>query len=160
MAETLYPAFDAPIIIAEDAFDQQPLDVVAPVFNMETVQLDINGVGQAVIGDEKDAYRFWVMKCLLTERYQYPAYSSDFGVELANIVRSYHDRGIAESEIKRTITEALMIDARTKAVDSFAFEWKGDNVWITFQVESVYGTEFYEMTKGGEAIGTVNIRPA
>jgi hypothetical protein len=155
---SLYPSFEPPSMFEEGK--KQIDDVVAPKFNQDDERLDINGVGQAVIGDEKDAYRFWVMKCLLTERYRYPAYSSDFGVEIEAIVKANYPRSVAESEIQRTITEALMVDDRTISVNSFVFEWEGDSLWTTFIVESIFDSDKYELMKGGETIGKVNIRPA
>lgn len=144
----------------EESTDVSNLNVVAPKFNQETESVEVNGVGQAVIGDEKDAYRFWATKCLLTERYKYLAYSSDLGVEIESIIRSGYPREVAESEIKRTITEALLVDPRTVSVDSFTFDWQGDAVTMSFRVESVYGTDIYELTKGGENVGNVRVRAA
>ncbi len=155
----LYPSFEPPSMFEEEEGTQAE-DVVAPKFNEEKERIEVNGVGQAVIGDEKDAYRFWAIKCCLTERYQYAAYSDDFGVEFGTIIRANYPRSIAESEIERTIAEALSVDPRTVAVDNFSFEWKGDSVWMTYRVESIYNTEIYEMQRGGEGVARIRVRAA
>lgn len=155
-----FAGFDTSEIEIEDDTNVEQIDVVAPKFDVESVKTKINAVGRAEIGDEKEAYRFWVMKCLLTERYKYPAYSTDFGVEIEDIIQSDYPRDIAESEIQRTIVEALTVDERTISVDNFTFQWKGDSVWIAFEVESIYDTEIYELMRGGEEVGRVAIRAA
>ena len=154
----LYPTFESPFMFEEE--QRTVKDVVAPKFDQEEEKLKVNGVGKAVIGDEKDAYRFWVMKCLLTERYRYSAYSSDFGVEIERIVRANYPRTVAESEIQRTITEALSVDERTVSVGEFSFKWEGDSLWVTLIVESIFDAEIYELKKSGEEVGNVKVRTA
>lgn len=152
----LYPSFDPPAIVQET--DDTIIDTISPKYDEKNQRVVINGIGQAVIGNEKDAYRFWVMKCLLTERYKYPAYSSDFGVEIEKIMSSDYPRSVKESEIERTIVEALSVDPRTVSVYVTSFEWNGDEVFITIEVQSVFDTEIYELNKGGETVGSIRIR--
>lgn len=154
MTEQFYPSFDSPDLMAGEQVETLE-EVRAAKFNLEEGQLVVTGIGKVVTGDPVDAYRFWAIKCCLTERYQYEAYSPDFGVEFQRIVEANYPRPIAESEIKRTITEALMIDGRTVSTSAFRFEWSGDSCWIYFQLESVYGIDHVEIVRGGELSGRV-----
>lgn len=155
-----FVGFDTTEIEIEDDADFRQFNVVAPKFDMEKLKIKLSPVGRVEIGDEKEAYRFWVMKCLLTERYKYLGYSTDFGVEIEEIIQSDYPRDIAESEIQRTITEALLVDERTLSVDNFVFVWNGDEVKVTFEIESIYNTEVYELMKGGEDVGELAVRTA
>lgn len=154
MNEALYPSFDAPDLMVDEVVETLQ-DVYSYKFDYENERLVVTGSGKAIKGNSLDAYRFWAVKCCLTERYQYMAYSSDFGVEFHTIMAADYPRDIAQSEIKRTIVEALMVDERTVSVTSFTFEWEGDSCWITFQLESVYGVDKVEIQRGGELSGRV-----
>lgn len=156
MIDNLYPTFDATsITVEEDIIEESLADIVAPQFNTEKGVFTRNTIGQVLIGDAEGAYRFWVIKCLLTERYKYLAYDSDFGVEIEEILRSDYPREVAESEIERTIKEALIGDTRTVSVGRFMFEWKGDSLALNFLVESVYGEASYQYQRGGDGVARV-----
>ena len=155
-AEPLYPAFDAPDLMVDELVERLQ-DVYAYKFDYENERLVVTGAGKTVEGNSIDAYRFWAVKCCLTERFQYSSYSDDFGVEFQSIVAAGYPRGIAESEIKRTITEALMVDDRTVSVSRFTFVWQGDSCWITFHLESVYGVDNVEIQRGGELSGRIQV---
>lgn len=151
MNDNTFPGFDtSDIDIDEDSIEEELHELCAPVFDYKAAQTVINPIGQAVIGDAVDAYQFWVAKCLQTERFKYRAYSSDFGVEIEEIIQADYPRDIAESEIQRTITEALQVDDRTVNVDEFEFEWSGDSLSIIFVVTSIYDEQVYEYRRGGE----------
>ncbi|HBZ09110.1 MAG TPA: DUF2634 domain-containing protein [Bacillus bacterium] len=155
-----FAGFDTTGIDIEDDVEDLEIDTVAPKYDPEQACLAVNAIGKVEIGTERDAYHFWVTKCLLTERYKYLGYSTDFGVEIEDIMRSDYPRDIAESEMQRTITEALSIDSRTLSVDNFEFDWSGDGVVITFEIESIFDTEIYQLAKGGEDVGGVAISAA
>ncbi|MHC8516981.1 DUF2634 domain-containing protein [Sporosarcina sp. ITBMC105] len=150
----LYPSFDAPDLMADEEVETLQ-EVYAYKFDYANQQLVVTGTGKAVKGNPIDAYRFWAIKCCLTERYKYPAYTDDFGVEFERIATSDYPRPIAESEIRRTIVESLMVDERTVSVDAFTFDWQGDSCWISFKLESVYSTDYVEIQRGGELSGRI-----
>lgn len=143
-----YSAFDAPIVMfGEEVKTLQ--DVRSYKYNHDDSKLVVTGTGKTLPDAAIDAYRFWAVKCCLTERYERACYSSDFGIEFDAIVRANYPRGIAESELKRTIKEALMTDERTVNVTSFKFEWEGDSCWVYFLLESIYGVDKVEIQRGG-----------
>lgn len=154
MTEPLYPSFDAPNLMVDEQVENL-VDVHSYKFDHEKEQLVVTRTGKAIKGSSLDAYRFWAVKCLLTERYQYSSYSPDFGIEFQRIMEADYPRSIAESEMKRTIVEALMVDDRTVSATNFSFEWEGDSCWISFILESVYSVDVVEIQRGGELSGRI-----
>src|SRR5699024_7864581 len=78
--------------------DEEEIDEGVTVrFDYDDLHIKIDSVGRASLSNEVDALRFWIIKCLLTERYKYFAYDTDFGTEFEEIIRSNPDRDIAES---------------------------------------------------------------
>lgn len=74
---------------------------------------------------------------LSTERYEFIIYSWDYGVEL----RTLFGKPIpyVKSELKRRITEALLMDDRINDVNDFKFEKQRGKLHVTFVVDSIYG---------------------
>lgn len=88
--------------------------------------------------DSLEAIKQAVFKILNTERYVYPIYSRNYGVEFAHILGmpvSY-----AVPEIERVIREALLQDDRITAVENFTFTYpKRGVVAAEFTVISTQG---------------------
>ena len=85
------------------------------------------------------AYKTWAQKTLLTPRYKHLAYGRAYGQEFEDLVRRNLTRAANESEIKRMITEALMVDPRTREITDFAFSWADDEVVCEFAVTTTRG---------------------
>lgn len=88
--------------------------------------------------DGLEAVKQAVYKILQTERYEYMAYSFDYGVELRNLMGQ--NPAYAQSELRRRIAEALLQDSRVQAVRDFQFEHAGDTMTVRFTVETFAGT--------------------
>ena len=97
--------------------------------------------GERITGtmtDDIEAVKQAIYKILNTERYQYPIYSWNYGVELADLF----GKPIAYvlPEIPRRIKEALVADDRI--IDATAFELSHDkrgNVLAKFKVITIFG---------------------
>ena len=101
-------------------------------FDLERYQLP------SILVDGKAALAQAIYKILMTERYQYPIYSWNYGFELQDLYGKPFDYVIPE--LKRRIREALMQDDRITEVDSFRFEKQERNsLLVTFLVHSIYG---------------------
>lgn len=87
--------------------------------------------------DGIEAVRQAVSKILLTERFQYLIYNSDYGVELNSLIGQ--PQGYVQADIKRRITEALMQDDRIRNVTDFNIQFDGDIANVAFTVVSIYG---------------------
>lgn len=88
--------------------------------------------------DGIEAIRQTVYFILHTERYVYPIYSWDYGVELSDLFG--RPMSYVRAELPRRIREALVMDDRIDDVTDFTFEDKGKNILQTyFTVVSTVG---------------------
>lgn len=79
-----------------------------------------------------------IYKILNTERYEYPIYSWNYGVELSDLVGEPTSYVCAEAE--RRITEALTQDDRINDVSDFEFDTSNKHeVVCTFVVHTIFG---------------------
>ncbi len=108
-----------------------------------THKLDIDRGRVSGMTDEQDALYQAVYLILNVERYVYPIYSRNYGVELADLVGQPKD--YAMSEAKRRITEALVQDDRITSVDGWSFDTGRKSVLAQFTVHTIYGD--LEVTK-------------
>lgn len=96
--------------------------------------------------DDEDAIRQAIYKILNTERYEYPMYSWDYGIELDDL----YGRPIfyVVPELERRITEALTADDRIDNVINFNFDTsKKGIVHVTFTAVTSTGDEIDEETE-------------
>jgi len=87
--------------------------------------------------DKKEAMRQAIYLMLSTERYEYPVYSWDYGVELSELYGK--PLGYVLPELKRRITEALRQDDRITGVEDFSFETQRGKVSVRFTAQTVFG---------------------
>lgn len=87
--------------------------------------------------DDLEALKQAIDKVLLTEQFEYPIYSFNYGVSFREIIGE--ERPYARAEMKRMIQEALMQDDRIRNVDGFQFLFAGDICRCSFNVSSIYG---------------------
>lgn len=87
--------------------------------------------------DDLQAIQQAIYLILNTERYKYPVYSWDYGVELVDLIGKPIPYVI--SEIPRRITEALTQDSRILNVRDFEFEKYKSTLNVTFVVETTLG---------------------
>lgn len=100
-------------------------------------QMELDGKGVSGKCDGIDAVRQAVFCILNTERYQYPIYSWNYGIELKDLYGKPRD--YVMSELARRITEALVQDDRVEAVDGFEFETSGKDITVSFTIHTIYG---------------------
>lgn len=78
-----------------------------------------------------------VFKILNTERYQYPIYSWDYGIETTDLYG--RESAYVMSELKRRISEALLWDSRIEAVEDFEFSSEKGKIACRFTVNTAFG---------------------
>ncbi|MDR0198006.1 MAG: DUF2634 domain-containing protein [Oscillospiraceae bacterium] len=115
-----------------DAFEKNAPDYADRTYALITDRGEING-----FADKKEAVLQAVYKILNTERYRYPVYSGDYGVELSDLYGL--DADYVGVEAQRRITEALTADGRITGVSDFDFAARGDKIRFSFTVNTVYG---------------------
>lgn len=87
--------------------------------------------------DGLDAVRQAVELIMSTERYVYPVYSWNYGVELESLIGK--DAAYITAEIKRRIREALEQDDRVKEISGFKLVKSDDELRVEFEVVTDYG---------------------
>lgn len=129
MADISYlPQTGDDLDLIEFAMAQQP---------SHTYKLDISRGRVKGTTEDADALLQAVYLILSVERYQYPIYSYNYGVELVDLIGQPKD--FVMSEVKRRITEALTQDDRINSVDGWEFEGTKKALIVTFTVHSIYG---------------------
>ncbi len=104
--------------------------------------------GQTYLVDGNEALRIWIFKALSCERFRYTAYDAAFGSEIDTLP------GLAlnQAEIKRFITEALMVNPYIVKLDNFKFERSLSGLKVDFEVKTIYGVEPFKWQYGGVAV--------
>lgn len=95
--------------------------------------------GKYYLVEKNEAIEIWIYKAIKTARYRYQAYPREYGQELDEIVGMSSSREIRESEAERLIQEALLVNPYITGVDDFEFEHHGSDLYIKFQVDTIYG---------------------
>lgn len=100
--------------------------------------------GSTYLVEKDEALKIWIYHALKVSRYIYTAHSKDYGNELDSLVGYVMDRETMESEIKRYITEALMVLPYIQELGNFSFSYDGRRTVVGFEVTSIYGRFTYE----------------
>ena len=88
--------------------------------------------------EELEAVKQAVYKILNTERYQFPIYSHDFGVEIMDLYGK--PLPFVCAELERRIGEAVVQDDRVLSVENFSFNRGEKNkLMVTFMVKCIFG---------------------
>lgn len=114
-------------------------DIELAEARMPSLTFKVNDETQRVKGftDLADALSQAIFHILNIERYQYVIYPQSYGSEIADLIGRPKD--YAASELKRTISEALLQDDRIEAVDNWNFEFGRNTVTASFTVTSIFG---------------------
>ena len=128
----LFPQVETAAEAVETAHDSQVRFGKSWCFDFEKGDFVHTPTGKMATADDIQAYTEWCYKALLTPRYRYLIYSRSYGQEFEELIRRNLTRDGNESEIKRIITEALMVDPRTAEVTNFKFTWSNNEVYVTF----------------------------
>ena len=136
----LYPVFEMPELMEQQQAQPEPEYPESYLFDFEKWDFARDAAGRIAIADGHTAWVQWCIKAVLTERFACLAYSWNYGVEVERAIKQT-TRAMIEAEIERTITEALLVDPRTESVKDFSFEWKGDELYVSFTIVPVIGDE-------------------
>ena len=134
----LYPVFEMPELMEQQQAQPEPEYPESYLFDFEKGDFVRDAAGRIAVADGHRAWAQWCVKTVLTERFAYLAYSGNYGVEIDEALKQ-PTRAAVETEVERTITEALLADPRTYAVRDFSFEWRGNELYVSFTVIPVVG---------------------
>ena len=108
-------------------------------FERDCFLYDMNG--RHILLSGNPALEVWIYKALKTERFEYLAYSWQYGIELKPFIGKV--MGVQErySELRRVITECLMVNPYIKSIDSFSItaENRAELVRLHITLTTVYG---------------------
>lgn len=85
-----------------------------------------------------DALKVWVYKTLKTRRYKHITYSNSYGVSLNNLIGRMYDTNL-ERDIKKEITEALLINEYIDRVNILNLSLDGTNLSIDLKIDTKEG---------------------
>jgi hypothetical protein len=104
----------------------------------KTYKMDLEGTTTRGFTDDLEAMKQVVFKILNTERYVYPMYSWNYGIETMDLYGE--PVSWVCPELQRRITEALVWDDRIDSVDDFTFDLSQKGVvHVSFVVHTIYG---------------------
>lgn len=131
-----------PFIGSTQALDTNTL----PLFKMYAWDFDkhtfkLDGNGKMILLEGNDALEVWITKALMTERFVYKAYTWRYGAELKRFIGKVMGVQERKSELKRMITECLMVNPYIRSIDSIVFEEDEHNreLTVTITLTTVYG---------------------
>ena len=108
-------------------------------FERDCFLYDVNGRHILLTGNP--ALEMWIYKALKTERFEYLAYSWQYGIELKPFIGKV--MGVQErySELQRVITECLMVNPYVRSIDSFSItpENRAELIRVHITLTTVYG---------------------
>lgn len=84
--------------------------------------------------DGYDALQTWCVKAVMTERYACFAYPDEIGAEI-DAALGQENHAAVQAMLRRTITDAILVNPRVVDVRNFVFDWQGsDTVHVAFEV--------------------------
>lgn len=108
-------------------------------FERDCFLYDVNG--RHILLSGNPALEVWIYKALKTERFSYLAYSWQYGIELKPFIGKV--MGVQErySELRRVITECLMVNPYIRSIDGIMFvpENHGALIRVHITLTTVYG---------------------
>lgn len=108
-------------------------------FERDCFLYDVNG--RHILLSRNPALEVWIYKALKTERFEYLAYSWQYGIELKPFIGKV--MGVQErySELRRVITECLMVNPYIRSIDSFSImpENRAELIRVHITLTTVYG---------------------
>lgn len=108
-------------------------------FERDCFLYDVNG--RHILLTRNPALEVWIYKALKTERFEYLVYSWQYGIELKPFIGKV--MGVQErySELRRVITECLMVNPYIRSIDSFSItpENRAELIRVHITLTTVYG---------------------
>jgi hypothetical protein len=97
--------------------------------------------------DGLDAIMQHIRFLLTVERYKYPVFTKNVGVDLDSLVG--RDADLIRCILPARVRDALLVDPRVLDVTNFQFEVNGSDVLARFKVTTIYGVGAAEVSVTG-----------
>ena len=125
----------------DEPLEEQILDEVPTEYEIdfETGQL----TGRKVKG--KEALKVWIWLCLQTQRFKWPIYTWDYGIDIEQYVGQAVTEEFVELDLEGEIREALTINPHISDVVDFKASIQGSKITVRFTAVTDQGeVEMYE----------------
>lgn len=139
----LYPTINLPRLIRPSSRSRENGSGLQPSFDFLSGDF-LFAAGRPLLINGQEAFEQWCLKVCMTERNTRLAYTDKIGTEFRQVA-GMNDREAIKSHIIRTLTEAILIHPRARAVKDFTFTLGADSVAVSFEVSSDYGTRRLEV---------------
>lgn len=110
-------------------------------FDVDSCEFVTNG-GTLTVVSAKEHLKQWIHMALKTYKVFYAKNSivnTDYGVDFDNALFNTKILEIKYINIKKEITNALMLNKEIVSVSNFSFKTKGKTIIVDFTVNTVYG---------------------
>jgi hypothetical protein len=134
---SIFPFIDSQAFIESQNSETLPR-FAEYAFNFETGTFLLHNEQQYLVY-ENEALKIWVYHALAIPRYRHLAFTRAYGSEMYTLFGNVSDNGILQSEVKRFIIEALMVNPYIVELRAFTFHEKRDTLYVEFECETVYG---------------------
>ena len=108
-------------------------------YDFEAGQFVVRTDGKSVMIEGEEALLQNATKALLTDRYTFEIYSSDYGHELKALIRSDGTREWKQAEAMRLVREALEYLYGIERCEKFTFQWESNILKIFFVIVTEEG---------------------
>lgn len=129
--------------MAESVFIPIPVSTVVEAKERpsKTYKLDLDKGRIIGIVDGQEAVRQAIRKAIITPRFKCLIYNNQYGSEIKEaIIQKDATREYTQSVIPGFVKDALRPDTRITGVSNFDFEFSGDEVFISFDADTIFGT--------------------
>lgn len=88
---------------------------------------------------ENEAIKIWLYKVMVTIRNRFKAYTGDFGNEFNTLISTTISTEEKKMEVKRFITEAVMVNPYIKSIDRIDLNLIEDELIADVDITTIYG---------------------
>lgn len=134
---SVFPFIDPQAYIETQNNDELPL-FSEYAFDFNTKKLMLRN-GKQYLVYENEAIKIWIYHALIITRYRHLAFTWAYGSELESLIGKVADKGVLQSEIRRFIIEALMVNPYIVELRNFQFVTSRESLSVSFDCETIYG---------------------
>lgn len=119
-------------VITDEETEETAIDEILP---LKTYALNVETGEMGGMVDGTAAIEQFIYKAIRTARYRFAIFDDDYGCELDDLIGQEVSVELLETEIPRTIEDALIYDDRILAVRDFTLTREADKLYVSFFVE-------------------------
>lgn len=125
-------------LLPEYALEKVPMENVISsnaIENPIDYGIDFNtGILTGGLVEGLEAIKVWIYHALHIERYRFPIYSWQYGIELEQYIGKSYTQEYLQSDCRETVEDCLKANPHIKEIRDFAVELIGDAMKMSFHV--------------------------